>query len=530
MKVSSRGLGRLQYRPLLMVAFLASVGTQPRPLSAAAGADQAPGVLDIGSRRQVFIDRRFLEKSRNVELVVHPPVKTGEMTLVADRPWESGVGIYNSVLEENGTYHMWYEGGVGTCYARSKDGITWEKPALGLTEYQGDRRNNIVIGHSAAGTEAVAEGGMVFIDPNAPPEQRFRMTLKMIEPPFVDLYSSPDGVHWKRTHEKILSFSPPDGKPQHLDTQNVIIWDDRINRYVAYMRRNVRVDGPRFRTVSRSESPVLGGFQEAQAAPIVIAPDDQDAKVGPHVLVDYYTNGVIKYPWAQDAYYMFPAVYFHFVPGVMAEFPKEVPRNAGTLHTQFAAGRDGVHWERFDRRPFVRLGLKGAFDDKGARIMYGVVPSRDGREMYMYYIGTSHAHGWERDERNKQLLTAAGLQAGDGPEAISRLVLRRDGFVSARAAYAGGEFTTEPLKFSGRELVLNVDTSATGMLRCELQDETGRPLPGHSLDDCDLIHNANEINRQVRWKGRSDVSSLVGRPVRLRVVYRDTDLYAFQFR
>ncbi|MCX8091549.1 MAG: hypothetical protein N3I86_11595, partial [Verrucomicrobiae bacterium] len=161
---------------------------------------------------------------------------------------------------------------------------------------------------------------------------------------------------------------------------------------------------------------------------------------------------------------------------------------------------------------------------------YGLVPSADGRELYLYYVGSDHLHGWGRDERNRNLLRAAGLAPTQDVSLISRLVLRRDGFVSASAAAVGGEFTTPPLKFSGRELVLNVDTSATGFLRCELLDAERQPIPGFALEDCDLIHTANELDRVVKWRGRSDVAALAGKPVRLRVVFSNTDLYAFQFR
>jgi len=93
----------------------------------------------------------------------------------------------------------------------------------------------------------------------------------------------------------------------------------------------------------------------------------------------------------------------------------------------------------------------------------------------------------------------------------------------------GGEFTTPRLRFEGEHLLLNVDTSACGELRVEIVGEQGQPVPGRALDDCDIIHTANEINRVVRWKGESAVEHLAGKIVRLRFVLRDADIYAFQF-
>ena len=174
--------------------------------------------------------------------------------------------------------------------------------------------------------------------------------------------------------------------------------------------------------------------------------------------------------------------------------------------------------------------MKGEFDSKSARVFYGLVPSVDGREMYMYYLGSDRLHGWGRDERNKRLLTAADLAPTEDVTVISRLVLRRDGFISARAAYAGGKFTTPLFRFAGKELVLNVDTSATGILQVGFLDEAGKTIEGYGINECDRIHTANEINRVVRWQGESDISKLAGKPVRMRFVFRDADLYAFQCR
>ncbi len=86
------------------------------------------------------------------------------------------------------------------------------------------------------------------------------------------------------------------------------------------------------------------------------------------------------------------------------------------------------------------------------------------------------------------------------------------------------------LKFHGSELVLNLNTSAAGIARVAILDSDFRPLDGYSLEDCDRIHTTNRIDRRVSWNGKSDLSSLPGRPVRLHFELRDLDLYGFQFR
>ena len=110
-----------------------------------------------------------------------------------------------------------------------------------------------------------------------------------------------------------------------------------------------------------------------------------------------------------------------------------------------------------------------------------------------------------------------------------RYTIRLDGFASVHAPYEGGEMITRPLKFDGTELVINFATSASGTLRCEIQDADGKPIPGFKLGSCEEI-GGDEIERAVRWNGSSDVSELAGRPVRLRFVMKDADLFALIFK
>jgi hypothetical protein len=115
-----------------------------------------------------------------------------------------------------------------------------------------------------------------------------------------------------------------------------------------------------------------------------------------------------------------------------------------------------------------------------------------------------------------------------GPKRLRRYTLRIDGFASI-AARRTGQFVTKPLVFRGKELTLNFASSAAGHLRVEFQDAAGKPLPGFALADSDELFG-DALNRVVTWKNRSDVGSLAGRPIRIRVVMRDADLYSLRFQ
>ncbi|MCL4402250.1 MAG: hypothetical protein M1436_06265 [Acidobacteria bacterium] len=499
-------------------------------LSLAAACMLAQTHVDVGERRQLLMDDRFVRDAKGVSFRVHPPRKTGEIAIPDEQGW--ALGSYHSVLAEGAVYHMWYTARNAICYARSSDGIHWQRPELNLTALGGQPGRNIVIGYGAGEVKGATHGVMVFLDPNAPAGERFRLVANPHEfGRMLQLFSSPDGIHWKHTHTDILTFDE-NKRPHHLDTLNVIFWDEAARKYVAYVRRSSLAQG---RMVARAESSDLSHFGVIEDTRLVFNADNLNIR---HLdplrkreapLIDVYTNDVIRYPWADAAYFMFPAMYYHF-GAYQNEFRAEAPVNAGVLDVRFAASRDGIAWNTYGWDPFVPNGISGEFDSRRVYMGYGMLPSPNGREIYQYYLGTTEPHGWNRDDRNNRILTAGGAARRPVQRAISRVVSRRDGFVSVRAGSQGGEFTTPPLAFDGNELVLNVDTSALGEVQVEIQDTQGNPLPGFRLSDCDIIHSANEISRPVRWNRASTLEKLTGKTVRLRFVLRNADLYAFQFR
>jgi hypothetical protein len=110
-----------------------------------------------------------------------------------------------------------------------------------------------------------------------------------------------------------------------------------------------------------------------------------------------------------------------------------------------------------------------------------------------------------------------------------RYVLRLDGFVSVNAPWRGGELLTKPLRFAGKELEINYSTSAGGAIRVEIQDADGKAVPGFTLDDCPEIVG-DQISRAVKWKDGSNLSQLADKPIRLRFVMEDADLYSLRFK
>jgi hypothetical protein len=93
---------------------------------------------------------------------------------------------------------------------------------------------------------------------------------------------------------------------------------------------------------------------------------------------------------------------------------------------------------------------------------------------------------------------------------------------------SGGEVITKPITFTGKALTMNFATSAAGGVKIEIQDANGKAMTGFALSDCEE-HFGDSIERTVVWKNGRDVSSLAGKPVRLRFTLKDADLYAIKF-
>ena len=145
-------------------------------------------------------------------------------------------------------------------------------------------------------------------------------------------------------------------------------------------------------------------------------------------------------------------------------------------------------------------------------IFWGMVPTK------------SHLQG-APDEIS--LYATEGYWEGNATS-FRRYTIRMDGFVSVQAPFSGGKLLTKPLKFDGSQLEMNFSTSAAGSVRVEIQDDTGKPVPGFTLADCNEQFG-DQLERVVSWKSGTDVGSLSGKTVQLLVELKDADLYAFQF-
>jgi hypothetical protein len=90
-----------------------------------------------------------------------------------------------------------------------------------------------------------------------------------------------------------------------------------------------------------------------------------------------------------------------------------------------------------------------------------------------------------------------------------------------------GTVTTRPLIFEGSQLLLNSDANS-GYVLVEILNANGAPIRGYRKRDCDAVRS-DSIRHRVTWRGNADLSTLQGKPIRLKFYLKQARLYSFQF-
>jgi hypothetical protein len=306
------------------------------------------------------------------------------------------------------------------------------------------------------------------------------------------VYTSPDGIHWVEA-----ARTPPCG-------DNTSFYYDPFRKKWIYSIRSYNQFG-RVRSFREHHDFIQGATWTKEEA------------------VDWLRADALDLPDPQLGYptqlYKFSAVaYESLMLGLFAIFkgpPNEIASQKGipkTIDLTVGFSRDGFHWNRPDRTPFVACSRIPGTWNRGYLHSAGGICLVVGDELRFYFgafSGLSPKLG-------------GNLYAG-GSTGLA--VLRRDGFASLDAGSRSGSVTTRPVTFQGRHLFVNLE-AAQGELRVELLDSEGQVVKPFAAEDC-VPMRTNSTRQAITWKHGKDLSIISGRPVRFRFHVTNGRLYSF---
>lgn len=441
-----------------------------------------PDLLHDQPRKHLAFDPRLIHTAQNARVMQGTPVKAAENPLFqADKPWENALNnLYPNVLwdQDAKVFKLWYKcvladkdaiarmDGPSTVhdvgwyllYATSKDGLRWEKPALGLHRFGGDSATNIV----ARDTPNVG----VFKDAHDPDAaRRYKMVYDVgLGKPRVRF--SADGVHWSDAIEA-RGFGPQNG-----DTHNNAFWDPAGGRYLWFTKLYLGE-----RTMARFESQ---DFIHWHNDGMVLRSTIDEGKTSQTYCMTPFRYGSV---WL--AYVMI----YH----------------AGgdrSVDCELAWSPDLLHWERLaPGTPFLPRGAKGSYDSECLYAMAGPPVIQDG-QLLLFYGGSDFPHtGWKRHCLPCLARVPVDQFAGYAPQDMTRpaTLFTRQIVV-----------TDEPLRISasaggGSIRIAAIDEIAVGIDEAEpiTGDVTDQPLKwkhdGLSHHAGKRIHLQIELDHATLW-------------------------------
>jgi len=389
--------------------------------------------------KHLALDSRLWDQKDHVRLTLGKVEKDPRNPLfTADKPWENALNnLYPNIVydREEGCFKLWYkcvladkeavaklnppatihDVGWLLLYARSRDGVHWEKPSLGLIGFDGSTQNNAV----CRDCPNVGVGKDIH-DPD--PARRYKMIYDVGRGKMRVRFSA-DGLRWSDPLE-------PKGLEQSGDTHNNAFWDPASKKYILITRL---YQGERLVTRSQSQD-----FLHWEKPLLVLRSTPEE---GP----------------AHQTYCMTAFPYGNIYLGFLMMYHAGTDR---TVDCELAWSPDTMRWERLaPGTPLIPRGPAGSYD-AGCIYAQAGPPILHQDRLCIYYGGSREVHrGWKRH----CLLCLARL--------------RLDGFAAYEPIQADrpGVLVTKPMVASDDELCISAD-AAGGQLRVEVLDTPGYGL------------------------------------------------------
>lgn len=441
-------------------------------------------LVAVNLTKQLLVDDHIIAEKHHLVRELGTVTKPNDGKPLLDEEF------YGTVLFDDGKYKLWYRGNP-YCYAESSDGLRFRKvaPLVGL-------------GPSHRHTASF------YIDPHeTDPAHRYKACYAFSRPHAATLAHSSDGIHWTPYNG---------GKPvthRAADTYNQIIWDEEAEVYRLFTRTDFRrpPDGLEVRGTRDMVNPDIKqdptNWRTIREWKFGAGPRDEIYRRQIYALTDWIYEGV---------HFALMSVY-EFIP--RPGEPYDALSNLTTRHERdvvnfyIGTARGNAMWDLtwvYAEQPLVPRGPNNSFD-KDMLFPASQIITREDKH-WIYYSGYRERHG----------------VADRGKPGIGLATLELDRFIcQATRGDDHGMIVTKPFVLAGSKLQINVKAEK-GMVRVDVLDAEGRPIPGFSGAKSQEFQAVNQLRLEPRWNRSADLSRWKGKVIRLKFTLANAKLYAFQ--
>lgn len=458
------------------------------------------------------IDDAVFSVRENASKCLCEATKSGEGPVIRNTP-EGPDAFRAHVLgacHAEGKFQMWYlandaRGRWHTCYAESQDGYNWIKPELGLIEYDGSKRNNIIL-HKETGDFTITN---VYRDADDPdPARRYkapvygnitqdyftneedRKRYAGASHPCIKTFAySADGIHW--VYDQEVDFPVP----KKIESGALFKKNDKwfmVHQMICGEYPQV-CSGCRYLGVSSSKD--LQNWELSDEPGFYFDLGGNYRKT----IQTHITPAILDYG--------------NVTVGVVGMFYGHQELYKEETDLALILSNDGYHWRQpIEGQPFstiLRRGDAGRWDHSFP-VQGGLVNTSD--KTFVYYSASDRYGN----------LGYVNRQVG-----MAELPRDRFGYLvpSVGWGYQSSEsstatLVTHPILITQKGLSLCVNAQGASRpcdsLKVELLDESDNPIPGYTAADCVNI-TQDGLDVPVRWVDRDSLDPLAGQRIKLRI-------------
>ncbi len=441
-------------------------------------------------------------------------IQPSEAIVSPEHPWETPrINMYGSVFKTDHTYEMFYQCGnaLRIGYAKSEDGLVWEKPLINATDLSAQAHDIIlneyaqsISGNTYTGkykvTNLVAGYHMpsILYEPESDKpykifafgEGGYRVLYSLNGQQFTE-YSSNPAI-------ELLSYQNPitkkywcsDVAPCFVDQG---IYHAMIKTYELDEKQRTR------RCVGHAKSTDFNNWTEVKTLWIPGAEEDEIAQKRGYQWADFY--GLCPFRYGDN----FLGYLWLF------EIDHELPNGThlGKIEVFLAFSEDGLSWRRLSDKPLIPWDLN--FGEEGGMVTTPSAPVFDENEIKLYYTDSNYEHGFCEKDYTKELIEPTWV--------VRCAQIKKERLVGAYAKEGEVVFDISGIEID--RIRLNLDCS-NGVVVFSILKKN-KTVFEKRINDCDETDFICDLNQELEARLASTEQN-----IDLKLTIKNASLYAIE--